>query len=284
MSEKILINAKHLKKNFGQESALKDINFEVKAGEIFGFLGPSGAGKTTTIKLLTGQLANTAGSAQVLGQSINDIDEVIYRKIGIVTHNSGIYERMSVYDNLLFFAKIFNVDSSRVDELLQQVGLYEQRKKMAAKLSQGMKQRLIFARAILHEPTLLFLDEPTNGLDPGTSEAIHRLILGLKRRGTGIFLTTHNMTEATKLCDRVALLNDGLIVETGSPNELSMKYNRKQQFKIQLKDGRTFQLNQTPDTAITIYQWFKEKQIATIHSEEPTLEEVFLEVTGRELA
>lgn len=201
-----LIQMKQISKTFGKKTALKDISIEVKTGEILGFLGPSGAGKTTTIKILTGQLLQTSGEATLLNQDTTKMNESIYSQIGLVTDNSGLYERMSVYDNLAFFAKLLDVDKKRIDDLLERVGLSEDKKKITSKLSKGMKQRLVLVRAILHQPKILFLDEPTSGLDPSTALDIHKLLLELKAAGTAIFLTTHNMEEATKLCDNVALL------------------------------------------------------------------------------
>ena len=162
-NEYIRIN--HISKKFGSEIVLKDLEAVLQKGEILGFLGPSGAGKTTTIKILTGQLKPTSGDAYILGIHVKNIDETIYEQIGIVTDQSGIYERLSVYDNLKYFAKILKVDQARIDELLQRVGLFDYKKKPAGKLSKGQTQRLILARAILHKPRVLFLDEPTSGLD-----------------------------------------------------------------------------------------------------------------------
>ncbi|MBO1306223.1 ABC transporter ATP-binding protein [Enterococcus sp. 669A] len=278
-----VIQVKHLAKQFKKETALKDISFSIQAGEIFGFLGPSGAGKTTTIKILTGQLTQSAGQASVLGKAVEQMDESIYQQVGIVTDNSGIYERLSVYQNLAFFARLLGVEKRRIDELLERVGLQDQAKKPAAKLSKGMKQRLILARAILHEPKVLFLDEPTNGLDPSTAEAVHTLLLELKQKGTAIFLTTHNMEEATKLCDRIALLNEGLIVESGSPKAICLKFNRKRYYQVVLKDEGELTLPHTAETKAKIDQWVADDRLLSIHSCEPTLEKVFLEVTGRDL-
>lgn len=277
------IQAEQLSKKFNEEVALKNINFSVNEGEIFGFLGPSGSGKTTTIKILTGQLAQTSGQAFVLGNPVEQIDENIYEQLGIVTDNSGVYERLSVYNNLSTFAKLLNVEKKRIDVLLKRVGLFEDKNKMANKLSKGMKQRLILARAILHQPKVLFLDEPTSGLDPVTTEAIHDLLLELKENGTAIFLTTHNMEEATKLCDNVALLNDGLIMEHDSPKALTLKYNQDKRYQILLKNKKEVILPHTAEAFEQINQWMREDELLTIHSCEPNLEKVFLEVTGREL-
>ena len=277
------ISIDHLSKKFDKDFVLKDVNAVLHKGEILGFLGPSGAGKTTTIKILTGQLLPTSGAAEVLGIDCRKIDERIYEQIGIVTDSSGVYERMTVFDNLKYFARILNVPLENIDPLLKRIGLYEHRKKPASKLSKGQTQRLILARALLHKPKVLFLDEPTSGLDPSTALEIHRILKELRDEGMAIFLTTHNMEEATKLCDHVALLNEGVIVEYGTPEEICLKYNRIRKYRVQLTDGTKHVLLQSPETAGRISSWMNEDKIETLHTCEPTLETVFLEVTGREL-
>lgn len=273
----------HISKQFKNYTALKDINFEIAQGEIVGFLGPSGAGKTTTIKIVTGQLKQTAGAASILGSDSRKINQSIYQRIGIVSDNSGFYEKLSVYENLRFFARLLNVPISRVNALLKQVGLYEHRKKKASKLSRGQAQRLILARAVLHKPELLFLDEPTSGLDPVTAENIHHLLLELKAGGMAIFLTTHNMNEATKLCDKVALINKGEVVEFGCPKEICLKYNQNLCYNILLKNGESHQIAQQDTKKSQIAEWLNLNQIETIHSNEPSLEKIFLTITGEEL-
>ena len=277
------ISIDHLSKKFDKDFVLKDVNAVLHKGEILGFLGPSGAGKTTTIKILTGQLLPTSGAAEVLGIDCRKIDERIYEQIGIVTDSSGVYERMTDFDNLKYFARILNVPLENIDPLLKRIGLYEHRKKPASKLSKGQTQRLILARALLHKPKVLFLDEPTSGLDPSTALEIHRILKELRDEGMAIFLTTHNMEEATKLCDHVALLNEGVIVEYGTPEEICLKYNRIKKYRVQLTDGTKHVLLQGADTAGRISLWMNEDKIETLHTCEPTLETVFLEVTGREL-
>lgn len=277
------ISIEHLSKKYDKDFVLKDVNAVLHRGEILGFLGPSGAGKTTTIKILTGQLMPTSGEAKILGIDCRRIDERIYEQIGIVTDSSGVYERMSVYDNLKYFARLLNVPLGNIDPLLKRIGLYEHRKKPAAKLSRGQTQRLILARALLHKPKVLFLDEPTSGLDPSTALEIHRILKELKDEGMAIFLTTHNMEEATKLCDHVALLNEGVIVEYGAPEEICLKYNRIKKYRVQLTDDTRHVLLHGADTTGRITLWMNEDRIETLHTCEPTLETVFLQVTGREL-
>ena len=283
MEQNVLLSLSHVSKRFKTELALKDINMTLRQGEILGFLGPSGAGKTTTIKIITGQLRQTSGEARLLGTDSANIDESIYENIGVVSDSSGIYKKMTVWQNLAVFARIWKVPRERVEQVLDQVGLAEHKNKPAGKLSKGQTQRLVLARAVLHKPRVLFLDEPTSGLDPTTAVAIHRMLLELKEQGMAIFLTTHNMEEATKLCDRVALLHDGEIVEFGSPQEICLKYNRNKKYHVLLAGGRELELAQNPENIVKNTRWMEGDEIMRIHSCEPTLETVFLEVTGKDL-
>lgn len=272
---------KELSKSFGHKKVLNHISLSVSEGELFGLLGPSGAGKTTLIKILTGQLS-FIGFAEILGRNCSKLDGIIFSEIGVVTDNSGIYERLSCYDNLLLFARLHNVKKSAIFDVLRRVGL-ENIKIAAGKLSKGMRQRLILARALLHRPRILFLDEPTSGLDPATAIDIHSLLLELKKEGATIFLTTHNMAEAHKLCDHVALLNEGEIVEYGVPGELCRKYNEENSITILTKDGRTVGVPNSPEQAERIAEFFLRDNVAAIHSSEPNLEKVFMRLTGKEL-
>lgn len=283
MEQNVLLDLSHISKRYKTELALKDINITLHKGEILGFLGPSGAGKTTTIKIITGQLRQTSGEAKILDTDTVNIDESIYEKIGVVSDQSGIYEKMTVWQNLSMFAKIWRVPRVRVEEVLHQVKLYEHRKKPAGKLSRGQTQRLVLARAVLHKPRILFLDEPTSGLDPSTAVSIHKMLLDLKEEGMSIFLTTHNMEEATKLCDRVALLYQGKIVECGSPKELCLKYNQNKKYRLLLNNQEEVVLEQSPQNIAKISEWMQRDEIQCIHSCEPTLERVFLQVTGASL-
>lgn len=277
------IMMENISKKFGDKTALVDININVGEGEIFGLLGPSGAGKTTIIKILTGQLKSSGGKAKVLGKSVDKLTEEIYSQIGMVLDNSGLYGRLSCKDNLEFFAKLHGCDMKRVDEVLERVGLIEARKRNANKLSKGMSQRLVLARAILHKPKLLFLDEPTSGLDPLTMNMIHELIYDLLHDGTIIFMTTHNMEEATKLCKNVALLNEGKIVEYGNPEEICRKYNKENEIIINTIDGKTLNIKNDKEGAEIISKYFFSGIVKAIHSSEPDLASVFIKVTGRGL-
>lgn len=204
--------------------ALDRISFSVQPGEIFGFLGPNGAGKTTTIKILTGQLRPTSGSARVAGCDVVTEREGLKPQIGVVFEYQNIYERLSARDNLTFSALLYGIHKSRVDDVLKLVGLTGREKEKTKKFSNGMKQRLLIARAILHNPKVLFLDEPTRGLDPTVAREIRAFIAELAKQGVTVFLTTHYMEEADQLCDRVAFLNAGRVVTVDTPTRLKSEY------------------------------------------------------------
>ena len=272
-----MIVVKNVTKKFGQKVALEEISFEVKKGEIFGFLGPSGSGKTTMIKILTGQLNADRGQTELLGKVSEKLTPADLEQIGLVSDTSGFYEKLSLYKNLQAYAKLYGKPNARVDEVLKQVDLYDSKNLAAEKLSTGMKQRMFLARALINKPQVLFLDEPTSGLDPTTSKKIHELLLDLKESGTTIFLTTHDMNEATLLCDRLSLLNRGHLIEYGTPSSIIQKYNHEKKVQLTFADETqteiTFEeLGQT-DLA----------QVVTIHSCEPTLEEIFIQLTGEKL-
>lgn len=268
-------------KRFSNKEVLRGINIKVYAGEIFGLLGPSGAGKTTIIKILTGQIKPSEGKSCILGKNTTSLDASIYKKMGMMMDNLGLYERLSCYDNLSLFARIYDVPRSRIAEVLNQVDLAEAAKVPVSKLSKGMRGRLALARAVMSEPEILFLDEPTSGLDPSASAMIHQLIKKEQKRGAAIFLTTHNMEEADKLCDHIALLNEGKIVEYGSPEEICLRYNHQNKLQIRLLDGKSVELSNNSSAADKVQEYLKKGMLETIHSTEPSLETVFMELTGR---
>ncbi len=277
------IEIKNVEKKFGDKKVLNNISLTMKKGELLGLLGPSGAGKTTLIKIVTGQLSYE-GDSKVFGVESSMIGSKIYKQVGMVLDNCGIYERLSVYDNMKVFADIYKICKARIDEVLVKVGLIEAKKTSAGKLSKGMRQRLLLARAILHEPSILFLDEPTSGLDPVTTKQIHALLMELKNKGTTIFLTTHNMEEAYQICDHIALLNEGRIVEYGIPEELCRKYNKENCITIITKNGESVIIANKPSSARIITDYMEKDDIEAIHSSEPNLESVFITLTGRGLA
>lgn len=274
--------AKEISMQFGDKRVLEQVTLAVWPGEIFGLLGPSGAGKTTLIKILTGQLLQSGGTAGVLGCDSRKLPAEVYAKIGMVLDTSGLYERLSCYDNLALFAEIYGTDKHQIQEALRRVELEEASRRPAGRLSKGMRQRLVLARALLNRPKLLFLDEPTSGLDPKAAAAIHRLIAEQQAQGTAIFLTTHNMEEARKLCARVALLHEGKIVECGAPDELCRRYNHRNQFHLVLKSGEQLEIMNTEAGMQKIAAYFAQNAVAGIHSTEPSLETVFMELTGKD--
>lgn len=276
-----VVQIKDIKQKFVDKTVLDNINMSIEKGEILGLLGPSGAGKTTLIKILTGQLKPTSGTAVVFGKDSSALIGEDYSRIGMMMDNFGLYDRMSCYDNLLFFAKIYGISKQKIVEALKRVGLLDAKKTAASNLSKGMRSRLLLARVLMTEPDILFLDEPISGLDPATTEEIHKVILEEKQKGVTIFLTTHNMTEAEKLCDHIALLNDGKIVEYGEPKELCRRHNHQKRILVHLYNGVDLVLSQDKESMEKLTQYWEQEAIETIHSTEPNLETVFMELTGR---
>ncbi|MBQ7529668.1 ABC transporter ATP-binding protein [bacterium] len=221
-----VIAVKDLWFNYGDLVVLKGINFSVKRGEVFSLLGTNGAGKTTLIRLLCGKMKASRGDIKVLNLVPYFEREELLKRIGLVEENSGHYKRLSVWDNLIFFAEIFGVElpANRVRELLELVELQDKAEEPVSSLSKGMRQRLALARALLHKPELLFLDEPSSGLDSYAAERLHKFILDYCSQGGTVFLTTHYLEEAEKLSSRVAILNEGEIVCCGNPLELCAEH------------------------------------------------------------
>lgn len=272
-----MIKVERVTKRFGDNIALNQISFSINEGEIFGFLGPSGSGKTTMINILTGQLQANSGKTELLGKDSQKLLPSDFEELGLVGDTSGYYEKLSLYNNLLLFARLYGVSKSRIEEILKQVGLYDSKDTPAETLSTGMRQRMLLARALINYPKVLFLDEPTSGLDPTTSKKIHKLLQELKERGTTIFLTTHDMNEATLLCDNLALLNKGDLIEQGSPSEIIQKYNTEKKVAVTYSDS-TKKVVSFEDLQQEDY-----KKMMTIHSCEPTLEDIFIKLTGEKL-
>lgn len=277
------ITANNLSVKFGDNQVLDDISFEVNKGTVFGMLGPSGAGKTTLIKLLTGQLKQDSGFAQLLGKDTRKLTALEHGQIGAMMDNYGLYERLSVNDNMSFYADIYRVSHGTINDTLKSIGLYEARNTAVSKLSKGMKNRLSLARALMNNVKILFLDEPTSGLDPATTKEIHNILMEQKNKGTTIFLTTHNMFEAESLCDCVALLSKGSIIEYGKPAAICRKYNHLNKLHITRKDGKEILLENNNTSASIVKEYLEKNMIDAIHSTEPTLETVFIELTGKGL-
>lgn len=276
------IEFNHINKSFQGRPVLTDISFSVNEGEIFGLLGPSGAGKTTILNLLTGRLLPDAGTATLWGKDCSKLDAATLRRIGTVLDQDGLYERLTCYDNLLLYAQLYGIPRNTILPVLEKVKLQDAARKTVRQLSKGMRQRLVLARAMLHSPNLLFLDEPTSGLDPATMQEIHRLLLDLKNQGTTIILTTHNMQEATALSDTVVLLNNGQIVEEGTPKGICLRHNKQRGYHVLLENGRerTYSIREKK----ALLYLFENDKIRSIHSLEPDLETVFIALTGRGLS
>jgi len=224
-----MIKTQGLTRRFGDLVAVNDLNLEVEKGEIFGFLGPNGAGKTTTIRMLAALIAPSSGEATVAGLHLGRENRAIREHVGVLTETPGLYKRLSAIDNLLFFAKLYGVPEPRkqAERYLQLFELWDRRDDLAGSFSKGMRQKLAIARAMLHEPQVLFLDEPTASLDPEAAKVVRDLIETLRSEERTIFLCTHNLDEADRLCDRVALFNTRLVA-VGGPQELKKRlYGRR---------------------------------------------------------
>ena len=278
------ITAEKITKSFGNRAVLDGIDLDIQSGEIFGLLGPSGAGKTTLIRILTGQLRQDSGTALITGTDTRRLSGNDRRRFGITMDDFGVYERLSCYENLKIFAGIYGAGKQEINEVLAKVGLSGAAKTPAGKLSKGMRGRLKLARAFMTDPDILFLDEPTSGLDPASAAEIHKMILDEKKRGKTVFLTTHTMTEAEKLCDSIALLNEGKIVEYGAPEEICRRYDHQRMLKIHLSDGEDIEIPHSKNSADTIAKLIASGRAETIHTTEPDLETVFMELTGKELS
>lgn len=279
-----MIRVEHLRREFDGLVAVCDLTFAVEEGEVFGFLGPNGAGKTTTINMLIGQLRPTAGRAWIAGMDIATQHRLIKPLIGVVFEEPAFYERMSGQANLAFFCELQGVSKRRASELLALVGLTDRAADKVKNYSQGMKQRLAIARALINRPRVLFLDEPTRGLDPASARAVREQIAALGRAGTTVFLTTHYMEVADHLCHRVAFINEGQIVACDSPQSLKIVMGQRL-LRVVLQDRSQHLLSlEDPNDAARLQALIAAGQVLTLHSQEASLEDVYLKLTGRRLA
>lgn len=279
-----IIQLHSVRKVFNGKMAIDEVSFNVKEGEIFGLLGPSGAGKTTMIKMMTGELLKTSGEIEVLHTKPEHFSTANYKKqIGILSDNSALYNRLTVFDNLKLFSKLYDTPIERIEEMLALVNLTGEEKTIVSKLSKGMRQRVLLAKALIHKPKLLFLDEPTSALDPGNTAHIHRGLKALNEAGTTIFLNTHNMEEATILCDRVAFLHEGKIQELDAPANLRYKYSTHA-FHIETFAGEQIVIDNVPENADRIKKLISNNEVKQMHTDHPTLGKIFLHITGKELA
>ena len=277
----LAIETEGLSRSFGELIAVQELDLAIEQGEIFGFLGSNGAGKTTTISMLTGQLRPSAGTARVMGQDVSVDSKALPHLIGVVFEFPNLYLRLTAYQNLFFAAQLYDAPSTRIDELLEGMGLADRAHDKVDEFSTGMKQKLLIARALLHQPRVLFLDEPTSGLDPSFARGIREQVKSLRAEGTTVFLTTHYMEEAEQLCDRVAFIERGEVVLQGAPAQLKRAFG-KPQVRIELKDGgaATLSLEEQADRQ-QLSRWVQANALLSVHSQEASLEDVFVEVVGK---
>ena len=271
---------------FGANTAVDDVSFTVAPGEILGFLGPNGAGKSTTIKMMTGLLDPQAGTITVLGMSMPGEKEAIQAEIGVCFEEKNLYLNMTGRENLVFFARLFGIKGLDPDPLLRRVDLFDRADDRAADYSKGMRQRLMVARSLVNRPRVLFLDEPTDGLDPVSSLAIRRSIREEADRGAAVVLTTHDMLEADKLSDRVAFIHEGRILAIDAPETLKLAHGTR---NVRVRSRRG---GEVEESVISLDGDGADHEIRravgvdgllTIHTEEATLEDIFIEFAGRGL-
>jgi len=268
------------------DSAVKGVDFEVEEGEIFGFLGPNGAGKTTTQKILNGMLKQYRGSVFVMEKDLKDWNSNYYERIGVSFELPALYSKLTGLENLAFFSSFYSNDTVDPEELLGMVGLEKDGDLRVSNYSKGMKVRLNIARSLLNDPELIFLDEPTAGLDPLSARKTKDIIRDKKEKGKTVFLTTHNMAVAEELCDRVAFIVDGRLSLIESPKTLKINKGKHRVRVEYITNGATEE-KEFPLEGLGASEEFigllKNEDIQTIHSLEPTLEDIFIEVTGKEL-
>ena len=262
---------------------LNQLEFKISSGEVFGLLGPSGSGKSTTQRILMGLLRGFSGEAKVFGEPVQTISRDFYQNIGVSFELPALYLRLTARENLELFAALYNKPTKNPLEILALLDLEDAANKRVENFSKGMKMRLNLCRSLLHDPDLLFLDEPTTGQDPARAQLIHKLIAQLKREGKTIFLTTHNMVEADEICDRVAFLANGKVPVIGAPDALKRTYGQPE---IEIRTGKneSIMAQRFPLLNIDKNKKFQNAlgspNILSIHTQEATLEEVFLKATG----
>jgi ABC-2 type transport system ATP-binding protein len=278
------IKVEGLSRSFAGTTVVNQISFQVEPGEIFGFLGPNGAGKTTSIRMMIGEIPKESGTIEILGYKIPEERESAKKVIGVVPDHQNLYDRITVRQNLEFFADLNGIDYQRIDEVLEMVFLSEHQHKAAINLSRGLRQRALIARGLLHQPRVFFLDEPTSALDPNSALLIRKLVKDLRTQGTTIFLTTHYMEEADSLCDRLAIMHLGNIVACGKSSELKKNFGSKS-VKVEYQNvdstSETAEFSlESEEEKSKLAQIIEKNKILRMHSQEATLEEVFLNVTG----
>ncbi|MFL8576772.1 ABC transporter ATP-binding protein [Clostridioides difficile] len=280
-----MIKVDDLSFSYTDRDFLQNINFGVGKGEILGFLGPSGAGKSTLQKILIGMITNYGGSVIVNGVESKRHSNKFYENIGVDFEFPSLYEKLTAIENLKYFGSLYSKKLLSIDELLKSVGLENEANKRVSEYSKGMKSRLNFIKALLHNPDILFLDEPTSGLDPSNSKVMKDIILSEKSKGKTIILTTHNMLDATELCDRVAFIVNGKISALDTPHNLIMSKGAIKVRYTYFDNGeKTYEcfLNNTANDK-NLNMLIEKNKLLSIHSSEPTLNDIFIEITGRNL-
>ena len=286
MDNETMIAVKDLYFSYTKTPFLKDINFSVHKGEIFGFLGPSGAGKSTLQKVLTGLCRNYQGTARILDTDSNHLDNEFYENIGVDFEFPSLFEKLTARENLKYFASLYSGRKREIDELLKEVGLLEHADKKVSTFSKGMKSRLNFIKSLVHDPQILFLDEPTSGLDPNNAKIMKDMILKERDKGKTIIITTHNMLDATELCDRVVFIVDGQMKALDTPHNFIMQRGAARVTYSFVENGseqvRTTTLTELSKDEV-LKKLISENRITSIHSLEPTLSDIFIELTGAQL-
>ena len=284
-----MITAKNLRFTYpgSKDEVLKGLDFQVEKGEIYGFLGPSGSGKSTTQKILYKLLGNYSGEVQVGGEELKRLGPEYFHRIGVGFELPNHYLKLTGRENLKLFSQFYRKERLRsFDELLEMVGLLKDADRKVEGYSKGMKMRLNFIRALLHDPDLLFFDEPTSGMDPGNARLIKDCILDLRAKGKAVFITTHNMFTADELCDRVAFLAEGEIVASDSPARFKLKHG-SHNVTVELDQDPQGKVHQFPLAGIgentAFLELIRQSPVKTIHTQEASLEEVFLKLTGKVL-
>jgi len=269
-----------------EKEVLKKISFEIRQGEIFGFLGPSGAGKSTTQKVLNGLLKGFSGSVHINGTDLSSMERSFYEKIGVAFEFPNLYLKLTALENLQLFASFFKSKTRDPDELLQMVHLEGDRDTRVEAFSKGMKMRLSFIRALLNRPELIFLDEPTAGLDPGNARIMKDIILDLQKQGVTIFLTTHHMDDAGELCNRLAFMVEGTLPVIDSTKDLRLRHGKKTVRLEYMADGeycsKDFPLDHLGSNP-SFSEILQNNEIQTIHTQEASLEDIFIKITGKQL-
>lgn len=269
-----------------KKHAVKGLDFHIDKGEIFGFLGPNGAGKTTTQRLIIGLLQGYSGKIEIMGKERREWKKDFYEHIGVAFDFPNLYAKLTGEENLQMISRYYKKQPANLDELFDKVGLMKDKHTKVESYSKGMKMRLNFIRSIMHDPDIMFFDEPTSGLDPVNAKIIKNMIMEMKGNNKTVFLTTHNMTVAEQLCDRVAFINDGNISVINSPQSLMIE-NGEAVVDVSYKQGKKLQSASFPMKSLYENKEFlsllKTDAVVSIHSKEATLEDIFIKLTGREL-